>query len=87
MTFTNNAFTGLTLAKVNDTFAGGITGSLAGNLITITYGGTNAAGTYNAEFTLLGNSAAVPEPSQFALAGVAGLFAAGSWFRRRRRTA
>jgi hypothetical protein len=85
MTFTDAAFSGLKLTKVSDTFDGGLTASLVGTTLTLTSKCTDECGTYNALFTLSSLTiAAVPEPSQLALAGVAGLFSAGAWLRRRR---
>jgi hypothetical protein len=85
MTFTDAAFSGLKLAKVSDTFDDGLTASLVGTTLTLTSRRTEECGTYTARFTLSSlSTAAVPEPSQLALAGVAGLFSAGAWLRRRR---
>jgi hypothetical protein len=85
MSFTDSAFSGLKLAKVSDTFDGGLTASLVGTTLTLTSRCTDDCGTFGARFTLSSiTPTAVPEPSQLALAGVAGLFSVGAWLRRRR---
>ena len=82
ITLTDSAFAGLTLAKVSDSFPGGVTASLSGSTVTINYAGTTGTGSWSSLWTI--QTTAVPEPSPLILAGVAGLFVAGARFRRRR---
>lgn len=75
MTFTNAAFVGLILTEISDTFPnGGITASLDGDTITLTYAGMNLIAA-SASYSIQGVS--VPEPSSLVLAGfgVVGLLA------------
>jgi hypothetical protein len=80
MTFTDPAFT--SLAKFSDSFTnGGVTGTLVGDTITLTWAGSHTAvGLLTATF----NVASIPEPSSFILAafGMIGLVAWG-WCKRR----
>jgi len=72
MTFTDTAFTGLTLAKISDSFVnGGLTGSLVGDTLTITWAGGGGDSfpngtTDSGEFSLT-SATSVPEPSSVAL--------------------
>jgi hypothetical protein len=85
MTFTDTAFTGMSFAKVTDFFPnGGLTDSLVGDLLTISWAGgpVNANDDYTSTFTV----SLVPEPATWAMvcAGAAGLALA---LRRRRQVA
>ncbi len=75
MTFTDAAFTGLTLAKTSDSFIGGVSSSLAGDVITVSWRGAGVTPGENltAIFDLSGGSAAIPEPSSWTMLVVSGL--------------
>ena len=83
MSFTDTAFTGLGFLKATDSFPhGGLTYSLAGDVVTIKWGGgtVSANDDYTSTFTM----AVVPEPSTWAAAAVgAGVVALA--LRRKRR--
>jgi hypothetical protein len=83
MTFTNTAFVGKTLSEASDNFAGvgGVTGSLVGNTLTITYPGTPLSATFVAVFNIVAAPVA-PEPGTLALLGVACLPMLGVLRRR-----
>jgi hypothetical protein len=68
MIFTDSAFT--SVSKVSDTFSGGgLTYSLAGDVLTINWVGDNTTGwTYNALFDV-GTGTSTPEPSSLLLMG------------------
>lgn len=68
MTFTDAAFSGLSVSTVSDTFAnGGTTVSLIGNTLTVAWnGGLVDAGSLQALYNLT-PSTAVPEPASWAL--------------------
>lgn len=69
MSFTSAAFSSMTIAEISDTFPnGGVTGSLTGNSIKLSWAGTNSAiGTVTVTFSL------VPEPATLSLAAIGGL--------------
>lgn len=76
MTFTDTAFYNLTLSKVSDNFVnGGVTGTLDGDVITVTWPGelTGIAGNQAAVFDL----APIPEPATLGLLGLGLLSLAG----------
>jgi hypothetical protein len=83
MTFTDTAFSGLTLSKVSDNFVdGGVTGVLNGDVITVTWPGelTGIAGNQSATFNLV----PIPEPGTLGLLGLGLLSLAGlKRFKRR----
>ncbi|MBE7158532.1 MAG: PEP-CTERM sorting domain-containing protein [Rhodospirillales bacterium] len=83
MTFTDPAFSGLTLNKVTDFFPGGLTYSLVGSTITVHWAGGSVRTNddYTSTFTLV----AVPEPSGWAMVSL-GAAGAGLVALRRRRT-
>jgi hypothetical protein len=82
--FTDPAFAGLEVLKSSDNFPGGLTLTTSGNTLTITsHSLAGLPGNWNAVYTLM-SPAAVPEPSQFTLAGVAGLVLADRVVYRRR---
>ncbi|HEX4795821.1 MAG TPA: hypothetical protein VH370_18680 [Humisphaera sp.] len=68
LTFTDSAFSGLSLVKTNDTYPGGVTASLSGNTITLSTALFTSPGNFNAQFTLQ----AVPEPASLCILGCAG---------------
>lgn len=74
-------FSGISL--VGDTFPGGVSYSVAGDTLTVTWGGTSSPGTANADFTFAGGS--VPEPATWAVM-LAGLGLTGCVLRNRRRS-
>lgn len=85
MTFTDSAFSGLSLTKATDFFPnGGLTAALTGNTITVTWaGGTvNPSDDYTSTFTL----SAVPEPSTWAAMGVGALVLALAVRRQQRKS-
>ena len=73
LTFTDSAFSGLSLVKTNDTYPGGVTASLSGNTLTLTTSLFTDPGDYNAQFTLQ----AVPEPASLGAACGVGLLLLG----------
>ena len=88
--FTNSAFSGLTLTKLSDNFAqGGFTGSLSGDVLTLTVGAACTGpcswlDSQQAQFSLA--SASAPEPSPLwllimALSGF-GFHTRQQWIRR-----
>lgn len=81
MTFSDAAFSGLSVSKVSDTFAnGGTTASLTGNTLTVAWnGGLVNPGTLQAVYNL--TTTTVPEPASWALLLV-GIAAVGQ-FRRK----
>jgi MYXO-CTERM domain-containing protein len=86
MTFTNAAFAGLPLIESSDTFPGaGVTASLSGTALKLTFGGTSGPGTSRAVYSFE-QPAAVPEPSSWALALV-GIAGAAALIRRRQAAA
>jgi hypothetical protein len=86
-TFTDTAFSGATLAKLTDTFPGGVTAGISGDTLTIQTPAFAPSGTFNATFSITpAATAAVPEPSTLALLALGGGALAG-WRRWRRRKA
>ncbi len=81
MTFTDAAFTDLSLVSSNFP---GLTGSISGNVITISSSRNFTRGTYTAIFNV-NASAAVPEPSSLALTASAAALGFATWIRRRKR--
>ncbi len=82
MTFTDTAFSGLTLTKATDFFPnGGLTYSLAGDTITISWAGgpVRANDDYTSTFTV----ASIPEPSNWALFSLGAMGACAVALRRR----
>ncbi len=63
--FTDTAFTGLTLSQDSENFPNGVTATLVGDVLTISSAGFNSSGTFSAVYTL--SSAGVPEPSGWLL--------------------
>ena len=84
MTFVDTAFGGLTLSKMSDSFVGGVNGSLAGNLVTVSWGGggVTLGQTFTAVFNLSGGTAATPEPASWSLLLVSLLVGLGLMSRR-----
>src|SRR5262245_5221034 len=82
MRFTSAGFVGATLTEIADSFnAGGMTASVVGNVITLTWaGGAVTPGTFRAVYDV----ATVPEPATMLLVG-SGLAAALRARRRARR--
>ncbi len=84
MTFTDSAFTSLT--QVSDNFLNGLSSSLTGDLITLTWGGSPISSdgvTYTAVFDVDG-PAPSPEPNTLVVVGVAILAGlAFAWWHRR----
>jgi hypothetical protein len=82
-TFTDSAFT--SISEVSDSFPTGISGKLAGDVITLTWGGIAVVPgkSFAAVFDV---GSAVPEPSSLVLAGCGILVGLGFalWHRRRR---
>ncbi len=79
MTFTDPAFTSLSLTKLSDNFVnGGLTGILNGDVITVTWPGelTGIAGNQLAVFDL----EPIPEPTTLGLLGL-GLLSLAGWKR------
>lgn len=84
MTFQDSAFVGATLTEISDNFpTGGLTATLVGDTITVTWAGTNTPGNFTGVFDLA--PAAVPEPSTIAAFGLLG--ACGLVYVRRRTKA
>ena len=83
MTFTDTAFSGLSLTKVTDFFPGGLTYSLVNSTITVRWAGgsVKASDDYTSTFTLV----AVPEPSAWGMVSL-GAAGAGMIALRRRAT-
>jgi len=81
-TFKSSAFIGLGLSELSDNFThGGVTASLVGDTLTLTWAGTSTAdGVLTASYSF---TAAVPEPSSAVIAVLATLPLA---LRRRLRT-
>jgi PEP-CTERM motif len=84
MVFSDPRFVGLSLTEISDTFGGtGITGTLVGDTITLTFFGGDGPFNSSAQFTLLpAADNAVPEPSSLIMAGLSGLVGVGTWLRR-----
>jgi hypothetical protein len=81
MRFTSAGFAGARLTELVDSFpSGGVTATVVGNVITLTWAGTNAPGSFRAVYDV----AAVPEPGTMLLVG-SGLAAALRARRRARR--
>jgi len=73
MRFTSSAFAGLTLAEVSDNFPNGVTGSLLGNVVTITFGGAPGPFTGVATFNLTPFSVSEPVSALLLGTGLVGL--------------
>jgi hypothetical protein len=81
MRFTSAGFAGVTLTELVDSFpTGGVTATVVGNVITLSWAGTNTPGAFRAVYDV----AAVPEPATMLLVG-SGLAAALRARRRARR--
>jgi hypothetical protein len=88
MTFTDTAFTGLTLSKSSDNFPSGVTSTLVGDTLTINWGGGFVKGgdSFTADFGLTpSTTAGVPEPSTLTLLGLGSLGLLGYGWRRRKQ--
>lgn len=82
---TSTAFIGLILTETSDNFVdGGVSGALAGDTLTLNWGGTSTSGFYQANFDLAAAVTSVPEPGTLPLIGL-GLAAAGFASRRRQK--
>lgn len=87
MTFSSSAFAGASFAEVSDDFTnGGVTGSLAGDTITVRWnGGIVGENTYTAVFNIApAVSTTAPEPGTLGLLALGGLATVGGLTRRRR---
>lgn len=89
MTFTDPSFS--SIEKISDSFThGGITSSLAGDTITLSWAGLsndniNTAATFTAVFNVGSGTSAVPEPGTIALFATSSLTGAAFLLRRRAR--
>lgn len=85
ISLTSAAFVGLILTETSDNFVdGGVSGALAGNTLTLNWGGTSTRGFYQANFDLTAPVTSVPEPGVLPLMGL-GLAGLGFAARLRRR--
>jgi PEP-CTERM motif len=82
--FTDTAFVGLTLTKTGDTFPGGLTATLVGDVLTVNTVSLPADATYQGSFTLTA-AAAVPEPSSIVMAATGALGASALAMARSRK--
>lgn len=86
MSFTDTAFRGLTLSKTSDSFTGGVTGSLAGDIVTVSWAraGIVPGQTLKATFNLTG-ATTTPEPASWGMLAFSGVLGALVFLLRKQR--
>jgi PEP-CTERM motif len=86
MSFTDPAFTGLSVSTISDNYTNGILSQLTGDTLVVIWSGTvvSQPTTFQAVFDI--TPSAVPEPTSSVLAGTVGLAGLVAWARRRRRS-